>query len=223
VKPFSKDFQVVLLDLGGQGESGKARKDWKILDLAGDVEAVIDDLKATQVIVVGHSMGGLIALKVAADRPQVVVGIACVDTLQNAEQAPPQELFDSFAKQMEINYSKSMTGFMPQMFGPHADPAVVQWATDQALNTNSKIAIALFRDLANVDLKTLMGNVKVPIRCVNAELSQPMKIRTATEVNKKYADFDVITMADVGHYPQLEKPDEFNTQLRQAIDAILKK
>jgi pimeloyl-ACP methyl ester carboxylesterase len=223
IGPFSKDFQVVTLDLGGQGESGMDRKDWRILDLAGDVEAVIDDLKAKQVILVGHSMGGPIALKVAADRPQTVTGIACVDTLQNAEQAPPKELFDSFAAQMESNYSKSMSGFLPQMFGPNADPAVVQWVIDQVLNSNSKVTIALFRDLSTVDVKSLMINVKVPIRCVNAVESPPMKIRTATDVNKRYSDFDVISMADVGHYPHLEKPDEFNSKLRQSIDAILKK
>jgi sigma-B regulation protein RsbQ len=222
LKPFSKDFQVVTLDLGGHGESGKERKDWKIMDLAGDVDAVIDDLKADRVVLIGHSMGGPIALKAAADRPQIVAGVACVDTLQNAEQPPPKEMFDSATAKMEADFPKAMKELLPVIFGKNADPKLVQWGIDQALKTDPKIAIALFRNIATLDLKGLMSEAHVPIRCVSAEASPPMGTRTATAVNKKYADFDVIEMANVGHFPMLERPGEFNQKLRQAIDEILK-
>jgi sigma-B regulation protein RsbQ len=39
----------------------------------------------------------------------------------------------------------------------------------------------------------------------------------AVEVNKKYADFAAVSIDAVGHYPMLEKPDEFNRALRDAL------
>jgi pimeloyl-ACP methyl ester carboxylesterase len=40
---------------------------------------------------------------------------------------------------------------------------------------------------------------------------------TVVETNKKYADFGAVTIAGVGHYPMLEKPDEFNRKLRDVL------
>ena len=40
---------------------------------------------------------------------------------------------------------------------------------------------------------------------------------TAVDVNRKYADYGAVTIADVGHYPMLEKPAEFNQKLREVL------
>jgi pimeloyl-ACP methyl ester carboxylesterase len=40
---------------------------------------------------------------------------------------------------------------------------------------------------------------------------------TAVETSKKYADFGAVTIEGVGHYLMLEKPDEFNRKLRDAL------
>jgi pimeloyl-ACP methyl ester carboxylesterase len=40
---------------------------------------------------------------------------------------------------------------------------------------------------------------------------------TVVETNKKYADFGAVAIDGVGHYPMLEKPDEFNRKLRDVL------
>src|ERR1700694_415517 len=62
VRPFADDYRVVTLDQAGHGESGKDRKAWSAAGLAGDVEAVAKSLGLKRVILVGHSMGGPVAL-----------------------------------------------------------------------------------------------------------------------------------------------------------------
>ncbi|HWC19104.1 MAG TPA: alpha/beta hydrolase, partial [Terriglobales bacterium] len=59
---FAADYRVVALDQAGHGESGKGRKAWTADGLAGDVEAVVKALGLKRVILVGHSMGGPVAL-----------------------------------------------------------------------------------------------------------------------------------------------------------------
>ena len=73
-------YTVVTLDLAGHGASGKNRTDWSIANYAQDVAAVVRQLPAHQVVLVGHSMGGPIALAAAPRIGARVIGIIGVDT-----------------------------------------------------------------------------------------------------------------------------------------------
>jgi len=222
VKHYARKYRVITLDLGGHGESGKNRGEWKVLDLAQDVEAVMDHLHVKKAILVGHSMGGPIALGVAKNRPEQVIGVVCVDTLQNVDQKFPKPMFDATAAKLEMDLPNSMAAFMPMMFGKDSDPKMVDWVLQQEIKNDPKVVAGLMRNMTEIDYPALMSGVKVPIRCVNAEISPPMGMRTAPDVNKKYADFEVIEIKNVGHFPHLEKTDEFNQKMDQALDSVLK-
>ncbi len=77
---FADEYRVVALDLGGHGASGAEREPWTVASLAGDVEAVVKQLKLRRVILIGHSMGGPVALLAAGRMPQRVIGVVAVDT-----------------------------------------------------------------------------------------------------------------------------------------------
>ena len=47
-----------------------------------------------------------------------------------------------------------------------------------------------------------------------------MAMPTATDINKKYADFNVVIVEGAGHYPMLEKPTEFNEKLRATLKEL---
>jgi pimeloyl-ACP methyl ester carboxylesterase len=57
----------------------------------------------------------------------------------------------------------------------------------------------------------------VPVRCINSAGGYKSFTPTAALTNKKYADFGVVTIEGVCHYPMLEKPDEFNRKLRDVV------
>ena len=91
VAPRLADRRVVLLDLSGHGESGH-REDYDGSEWAAEVAAVIDLTSSGPAVVVGHSMGGLVALATAARTPERVSSIVLVDTrlpLQRPLGLPP--------------------------------------------------------------------------------------------------------------------------------------
>lgn len=216
IQEFSKDYRVVTFDLAGHGESGKTRQEWKVANFVQDLDAIFDQLKIKRAILIGHSMGGSIALAVAAARPDEVKGIVCVDTLQNVEENPVREQMKKAADQMEIDFPKTVQAFIPNFFYKDTDPQVVKWAVDQASKTDPKVAAGLTRDMADLDLRPWMAAVKVPIRCINSSEGVG-GLHTNVEADRKYADFEMIPMAKVGHFIQLEKPAEFNQALRQVL------
>jgi hypothetical protein len=56
----------------------------------------------------------------------------------------------------------------------------------------------------------------VPVRAINSP-----RFPTEVEINRKHArSFDVVLMEGVGHYPQVERPAEFQRHLREAVEAL---
>lgn len=222
VGPFSKDFRVVTLDMAGHGRSKDfKRQEWSVSKMAEDVEAVIRDLDLKNVVLVGSSMGGPISLEVASKMTDRVRGVACVDTLHDAEKPMPREMFEQITTKLKTDFQKGVKEFMPFMFTDKPDPKLLEWTANEAATCDPKACVPLMQSFADMDLKALMKKAQVPIRCVNAAPYRPDGFKTSVATNRKYADFDAVEMTGVGHFPMLERPEEFNAKLRDAVRSIL--
>jgi pimeloyl-ACP methyl ester carboxylesterase len=214
---FAGDYRVVALDQAGHGESGKDRKIWSVSGLAGDVEAVAKALGLKRGILVGHSMGGPVALLATKRMPGTVVAVIGVDTLQNAEYKMPEEASKRFLESFEADFKGTLRAGFSGLLHEKTDPDLKRWLLTRAEVQDQKMALALMRDLSGLDARTPLKDAKVPVRCINSSGGFQFFIPTAIEVNKKYADFNAVTMEGVGHYPMLEKPAEFNQKLREVL------
>jgi pimeloyl-ACP methyl ester carboxylesterase len=216
VGPFAADYRVVTLDQAGHGESGKDRKVWSTAGLAGDVEAVVKSLGLKRVILLGHSMGGPVALLAAKRMPGTVVAVVGVDSLHNAETQLPEEDRTKFLAAFDKDFKGTMRAVVSGMAHEKTDAELREWLVTRAQAQDPKM-VALMRDLFGLDTVTTFKEAKVPVRCINSAGGYQFFHPTAAETNKKYADFGAVTIEGVGHYPMLEKPDEFNRRLRDVL------
>jgi pimeloyl-ACP methyl ester carboxylesterase len=217
VDGLAADFRIVTLDQAGHGESGKDRKVWSVDGLAADVEAVVKALGLKRVILVGHSMGGPVSLLAARRMSGTVVAVIGVDTLQNAEFKLPEETAKKFSEAFEKDFKATMRAGIAGLFSEKTDAEVKRWILTRAEAQDQKMAVSLMRDLSALDVKKLLKEAGTPVRCINSAGGRQFFTPTAIEINKKYADFNAVTIDDVGHYPMLEKPDEFNKKLREVL------
>jgi len=214
---FAADYRVVAVDQAGHGESGKERKHWSASALAGDVEAVVKELGLQRVILIGHSMGGPIALMASKRMPGTVVAVLGVDTLQNAEFKMPEEVSKKFLEAFEKDFNGTMRAGLSGLLHEKTDPDLKKWILTRAEAQDQKMALALMRDLSGLDVKTLLKDAKTPVRCINSAGGFQFFTPTAIETNKKYANFNAVLIEEVGHYPMLEKPGEFHQKLREVL------
>jgi pimeloyl-ACP methyl ester carboxylesterase len=214
---FAADYRIVALDQAGHGESGKNRKEWTTRGLAADVEAVVKALALKRVILVGHSMGGPVGLLAAKRMPGTVVAVIGVDTLQNAEFEFPEEVRKQFMDAFEKDFKGTMRMGLNGMLPEKADAELKKWIVTRAEAQDPKMATGLMRDMSALDQKVLLKEAKVPVRCINSAGGFQFFTPTNVEVNKKYANYGAVTIPDVGHYPMLEKPSEFNQKLRDVL------
>jgi pimeloyl-ACP methyl ester carboxylesterase len=77
---FSRAHRVVAVDLRGHGESDKPEQDYTVAGFADDLVWLCGRLELTKPVIVGHSMGGNIALELAARYPDVPAAIVMLDS-----------------------------------------------------------------------------------------------------------------------------------------------
>src|SRR5262245_21479741 len=214
---FANDYRVVAVDQAGHGESGKDRKEWTAASLAADVETVVKKLALKRGVLVGHSMGGPVALAAAKRLPGTVIAVVGVDTLQNVEFKWPEEQSKQFLAAVEMDFKGTVRSGLKGMLPEKVDPELAKRLIEGAEGQDPKMAIGYMRDMWRVDQKGLMKDAKVPIRCINSSGGFQFYVPTAADVNKKYADFKAVFLEGVGHFPMLEKPAEFNDKLREVL------
>ncbi|MHC1763801.1 MAG: alpha/beta fold hydrolase [Verrucomicrobiia bacterium] len=222
VNAFTPDFRVAIMDQAGHGESGKSRNQWSIAGLTDDVAAVVKALDLRRVILIGHSMGGPVALGAAKQMPDKVMAVIGVDTLQNAESKMRQDLASQILEGFTADFRGSMRAMIDGLLAEQTEPELKEWLASRAAAQDPKMALALMRDMLEVDVEPLWKEAKVPVRCINSSGGYTFFLPTASEINRKYADYKAVFIDNVGHYPMLEKPAEFNQRLHQVLDEVAK-
>lgn len=214
VPVLSEHYRTIAIDLPGHGEASDDRATWTVAAYGDDLAGFLEGLDLRKVVLVGHSMGGPVSLRAAAQSGERVLGIVAVDTLHDAEFRFPEEQMNEFVAAFEADYPATCNEFVREMF-PEADAA-------EALNTvqetscgaeRAPIGVALMKDFGTIDMAQWFREAGVPIRAINAAQPNP----TQVETNRKYADFDAVLMEGVGHYPHLSRPQHFNPLLLDAI------
>jgi sigma-B regulation protein RsbQ len=220
VSAFAKTHRVVTIDMPGHGESGQGRKDWSIESYADDVKTVVTKLNLKRVVLIGSSMGGLIAVEATRRMPERVVAIVPVDVLQNVENKLPPEQLEAVLQQLRADYKGAITRFLNQLlFSPNTPVAVKNRIISEATSRPPELAIAIFKGIIAYDSGPALKEVKVPIRAINSDLNP-----TNLEVNRKYApQFDVVVIKGTGHYPMLEDPARFNELLSEVLKSFPKR
>ena len=217
---FVKDHQVISLDLIGHGHSSSDRLNCTMLSFANDVKAIIDKEQIDKAILIGHSMGGGVIAEAAKLMPDRVFGIVGVDTLQNVAERTPQSVIDSMVTPFEVDFKSAAQHFVSTMFPEGTDQQLINWVSEDMSSASETIALSAFRNYlgqyVNGEAALVFRDIHIPVISINARLWP-----TDPEENRKYIkDYQLFYIDGTGHFPMLEKPDEFNLLLRNAINSI---
>ncbi|HUP22727.1 MAG TPA: alpha/beta hydrolase [Thermoanaerobaculia bacterium] len=216
VPVLAERYRTLTLDLPGHGKASAARAEWTVAGYGEDVAAMLRELDLSNVVLVGHSMGGPVSLRAAALSPGRVRGIVAVDTLHDAEFDMSAAL-ESFLPAFEADYSATCDEFVDSMF-PEENVDEIK-ATVRAKGCSEdrrEIGIALMRNFGDIDMTSWFSDAGVPIRAINAPTNP-----TQVENNRKYADFEAVILENVGHFPHMTRPEQFNPLLLDAVAQLL--
>jgi pimeloyl-ACP methyl ester carboxylesterase len=214
-------FTVVTVDLAGHGGSGANRSDWSMTAFARDVAAVVGALpNHPQVVLVGHSMGGPVAVEAARQLGSRVVGVIGVDTLKSVgAPQPPNAETEKRLKAFEADFIGMTRGLVTStFFTKDSDPVLVRRIADDMSQAPPEVALPAIRALNAWDGKTAMKALSVPVTVINADLGPP----TNTEAIRAIApNFSAVIVDGLGHFLMMEDPKRVNPILEAEIRKFL--
>jgi pimeloyl-ACP methyl ester carboxylesterase len=218
LKAFAPRHKVIALDLAGHGESGSDRAKWGIPEFGADVTAVVDAEKVDKVILFGNSLGGPVAMEAALLLPGRALGVVGIDTFQRVDYTVSPEEVRERADLFEKDYAGSLKDMVSLLFHKDADPAIVADAEKRMGGTSPAAARAMFLGMAGYDQGAAVRRLGAPLRAINGDLYP-----TDVEANRKLQpDFEAVIMKHMGHYPMLERPDEFNRLVAEMVRSLTK-
>ncbi|HEX7375134.1 MAG TPA: alpha/beta hydrolase, partial [Steroidobacteraceae bacterium] len=208
---------VITLDLAGHGKSDTLkRKDWSIENFGADVAAVVHATGRAQVILIGHSMGGPVALAAARLLPGKVIGIVGVDTWRDIAHPFPREAAAPVLRGMRKDFVKATSDFVDgNFFTAQTDPIVRKWIVKDMAAAPPKVAIPALEQLLAFDYRPVLAALDVPLVAINADVPPTDEAATRSLEPR----FRVVTMTGVGHFPMMEKPALFNQMLLRITQA----
>jgi pimeloyl-ACP methyl ester carboxylesterase len=218
IAPLQAKYTVVTVDLAGHGGSTKSRTDWSMEKYGEDVATVVQRIPNQQVILVGHSMGGTVALEAARTLGSRVIGIVVVDALKSVGLPPLSP------SQIETRVAPFRTDFIgavrkyvsEELFEKGADPLFVQKvAYDMSLEPPD-VGVASLEALLSMDFKTVLPDIKVPVLAINSDLGTTDDAR----IRKALPTFKSDVIPHTSHFLMMEVPDKFNPLLMRDIDTI---
>ncbi|HBH49270.1 MAG TPA: alpha/beta hydrolase [Bacteroidales bacterium] len=222
IDEFSESNRIVLIDLAGHGHSGTTRDVYSMKAFGEDVKAVVEATGSKKVILIGHSMGGPVNTQAAKLMPERVKGLIGIDTYSNVEYPLTQEEADGWIAPLRQDYQTGARQFVRGMIYPYSDTLISTWIMADMAAAPSAIALSAMEELMalsiNGEAATIFENLPIPVMAVHGDM-WPIDF----EGNRRHMhSFDAIVIKEADHFLMLNKPEEFNKALRQAIEEILK-
>ncbi len=218
LKAFSASHRTIALDLAGHGGSGANRSKWGIPEFGADVRAVAESEKLSRAVFIGNSLGGPVAIEAALLLPGRAVGVIGIDTFQSLEYKISPEEARQRAEAFRRDFAGSVKAMVRSLFHPDADPKLMADVERRMAKSSPEAAYEMFLSLGGYDVSASARKLAVPLRALNGDL-YPTDLKGVRQVK---ADFDVIVLPHTGHYPMLERPDEFNRRLAEIIEGLSK-
>lgn len=215
VRALSGSMRVVRPDFRGQGRSGDAAATVTMDDCADDVLGLVDELGLDRVHVVAQSMGGDVAVRVAARRPELVDRMVLLGS--SAREEPPEHL-DAF---LPIVDEVARNGFagdllettMQIMFGQtvRADPGraalVAPWR-DHIAALSPGLSHAVRGVVERPSAVALLPGIRATTLVVSGGEDSARPPEWSAELVEGIPDAELWTLPTTGHSVILERPDE---------------
>ncbi len=211
VEQLSQAYRVLTLDLPGHGQSGHPSDGQFSIELfARAIEMVRAEANAKRVALVGHSLGTQMVLRYTRMHPERVVALVFVEGVIRQPK-----LLELAAKQLRRPNGRQVfeTIIRTTLFSATTTEAVREHVLSMMLGTPASTVVGVVDAMLEPD--SWNGDtLDLPLLGVYQRKS---RFADYEELKSRFSALAYVELADAGHFPMMEKPQEFN----QLLDAFL--
>lgn len=221
VARLSDQFAFVLHDKRGHGLSDLGNPPYSIFDHVDDMAALLDHLDLKNIIVIGLSVGGLIAQGLVTKRPDLVKALVLSNT---AHKIGTDEMWNNRINAIQANgIGPLLEPIMERWFTPpfrNPDNAVYAGSCNMLLRQSADGYCGTCAALRDADLTEDTKQIKVPTLCIAGDQdgsTPPALVRSMADL---ISGSEFATIADAGHIPCVEQPEAYVAALLPFLQRI---
>jgi non-heme chloroperoxidase len=214
-------WHTIAVSQRGHGGSARPAGGFGTRDFAADAAALIEALELPPVVVVGHSMGAAVALRLAIDRPELVRGVVAAGGFASFSDKAELVAFigsilalgDTVPREVAERFQRDT------LAGPVAD-GLIETMVDECLRTPAAVWRAAFAGLLEDDFSAELGSVRVPVLLTwgDADAFAPEADQQRLARELQLATRRVYP--GVGHALHWERPERFALDLVRFVGGL---
>ena len=205
----ARTHRVVLPDLRGMGASSVPDGPYLMETLASDIAAALDALAVERAALVGHSLGGYVALAFARMYTERVTKLALVCSRIAADT---QEIAENRRKNADVIERDGVVqpDVVSRLLAPESlsqRPEIAERALELARRTDPRGAAAMLRGMAmRVPSDDIAPDLDVPVLVVAGGRDAVIPMEEARAVARAFPKGELVVCERSGHLPMLEEP-----------------
>mgnify|MGYP002135842347 CR=1 FL=1 len=219
-RALEKDYDVIMPDARGHGNSGVPDQGYLYENLAADVVSLIDALDLVSPVLVGHSMGGMTAAVVASRNSKRLRGLILVDpaflTLQRQYEVHESDVVDQHRRIL----SGSREDFSAEMRVRRSDRPheIIELLVQARFQTS----IRAFEILTPPppDYVQLISTLDIPSLLVIGGVGSVVSPEMAVELAELNQHLKVIQIAETGHGIPYDQPDRLSAVVQTFLSSL---
>jgi len=210
--------RVFTVDLPGFGKSPGLPVPFTLSDVAGMLNQWIKEKNITNPILVGHSLGGYVALAMAEMQPEVFSGLVLFHSTAFPDSDEKKANRNKVIEFIEKNGVQTFTSnFITPLFADHTHPGIKKLqaiAVDAKEETVKGYTVAM-RD--RKDQTGLLKSFRKPIMIISGEKDGGIPVESVKQQAALSPDIRLQVFPEVGHMGMVEKPEETLKLLQEFI------
>ncbi len=217
-KHFAQHYQVMSVDLRNHGRSPHSDSQ-TYAEMADDLLKLCDTLGLSQIYLLGHSLGGKVAMQFATQYPKKVSKLIVVDMAMRAYRDRYTQLMDHM---LAVNLSQmaSRNDVDRALADTIPNVRVRQFLLTNLINTEGQLQWRINLPALKANYATLIAAVNVhfdqPSLFIRGERSDYVNDRDITELQQHFSQAQVVTLP-TDHWVHAEQPQLFI----QSVEAFL--
>jgi pimeloyl-ACP methyl ester carboxylesterase len=210
---FAGAHGVTSIDLRGYGQSDASEDGYSIPQLADDVAAFCAVAGIGRPVVVGHSLGGMIAVELAARYRSLAKSLVLVDPGPIDPLPETVEFLRDFAEHLSGPDGDEVRREYVHDMGAR-DEERARWIVDHMCAVPQAVAAAVIRGVSEWNGREPFARCRVPVLLIRSRLAEDPD---ALRLRKIKPDLEVGITVGAGHFHQLEVPEQVNPMIERFL------
>jgi non-heme chloroperoxidase len=219
-----KSLHCFAISQRGHGDSDRPTDGYSMKHFASDVAAFMKQKNLPKAVIVGHSMGGVVAQQFVINYPELALGLVVMASDPAPARNPGMPEFAQQVAQMEGRMDEQfMREFQMGSLAVPIDSSYFNTIVNESMKVPTPVFKAAFKGLVDVDLTEEVGTIRQPTLIVWGDKDAFFKADGQRLLATNIENHKTILYEGAGHAIHWEQPERFASDLTNFISTELNK